>query len=163
MAHSTDCTLHTTTAQAKTWHKKLPNNAHSTYRRQAQWGDIISKDDSDYLAFKETTWSYCKFVYRSTFLCKSVSTRSQPIQICCTTITNMQTKLRYVHLYQWLNIKWSNWNCVYVQFGYLAHFFNDLVYGRPIALYLHDNCVWPLCTSRQVMPCCIFVYCTFYP
>ena len=53
------------------------------------------KDDSDYLAFKETTWSY-----RSTFLCKPVSSRSQPIQICCTTITNMQTELWYVHLYQ---------------------------------------------------------------
>ena len=57
------------------------------------------KDDSDYLAFKETTWSYIKFVYRSTFLCEPVLPRSQPIQICCTTMTNMQTELRYVHLY----------------------------------------------------------------
>ena len=58
----------------------------------------ICKDDSDYLAFKETTWSYSKFVYRSTFLCKPVPQRSQPIQICCMTITNMQMELRYVHL-----------------------------------------------------------------
>ena len=57
------------------------------------------KDDSDYLAFKETTCSYSKFVYCSTFLCKPVLPRSQPSQICCTMITNMQMKLRYVHLY----------------------------------------------------------------
>ena len=56
------------------------------------------KDDSDYLAFKETTWSYSKFVYRSTYLCQPVPPRSQPIQIYCTTITNTQTELRYVHL-----------------------------------------------------------------
>ena len=46
------------------------------------------KDDSDYLAFKETTWSYSKFVYRSTFLCKPVPPRAQPIKICCSTMTN---------------------------------------------------------------------------
>ena len=28
------------------------------------------KDDSDYLAFKETTWLYSKFVYCSAFLCE---------------------------------------------------------------------------------------------
>ena len=61
---------------------------------------IYDKDDSDYLAFKETTWLYSKFVYRSTFLCEPVLLHSQPIQICCTTMTNMQTELRYVHLYQ---------------------------------------------------------------
>ena len=54
---------------------------------------LESKDDSDYLAFKETTWSYSKFVYHSTFLCKSVPPLSQPIQICCMTMTNMQTEL----------------------------------------------------------------------
>ena len=32
----------------------------------------LCKDDSDYLAFKETTWSYSKFVYRSAFLCEPV-------------------------------------------------------------------------------------------
>ena len=53
------------------------------------------KDDSDYLAFKETAWSYSKFVYCSTFLCKPVPPRSQPIHICSTTITNMQTDLGY--------------------------------------------------------------------
>jgi hypothetical protein len=37
------------------------------------------------LAFKETTLSYSKFVYSSTFLCEPVPLRSQPIQICCTT------------------------------------------------------------------------------
>ena len=37
-----------------------------------------------------------QFVYRSTFLCKPVPPRSQPIQICCTTITNMQTKIWYL-------------------------------------------------------------------
>ena len=66
---------------------------------------MYAKDDSDYLVFKETTWSYSKFVYRSTFLCEPVPPCSQPIQICCTTMTNVQTELRYVHLYQWLNIK----------------------------------------------------------
>ena len=30
------------------------------------------KDDSDYLAFKETTWLYSKFVYHSAFLCEPV-------------------------------------------------------------------------------------------
>ena len=30
------------------------------------------KDDSDYLAFKETSLSYTKFVYRSAFLCEPV-------------------------------------------------------------------------------------------
>ena len=54
------------------------------------------KDDSDYLAFKKNTWLYSKFVYRSTFLCMPVPTPSQPIQICCTTITNVQTELQYV-------------------------------------------------------------------
>ena len=49
------------------------------------------------LAFKETTWSYSKFVYLSTFLCKPVPPRSQPIQICCTMITNMQTELSLMH------------------------------------------------------------------
>ena len=29
--------------------------------------DLDGKDDSDYLAFKETTWLYSKFVYCSTF------------------------------------------------------------------------------------------------
>ena len=67
-------------------------------------GHSIGKDDSDYLAFKETTWSYSKFVYRSTFLCEPVPLRSQPIQICCTTITNMETELRYVHLYSLKNL-----------------------------------------------------------
>ena len=43
-----------------------------------QWITLICKDDSDYLAFKETTWSY-----RSTFFCKPVPPLSQPIQICC--------------------------------------------------------------------------------
>ena len=57
--------------------------------------NVIFKDDSDYLAFKETTWLYSKFVYRSTFLCKPVPPHSQPIQICCTMITNMQTELWY--------------------------------------------------------------------
>ena len=67
------------------------------------------KDDSDYLAFKETTWSYRKFVCCSAFLCKPVLLHPQPFQICCMTITNMQTELRYVHLYEtcttcrWLN------------------------------------------------------------
>ena len=41
------------------------------------------KDDSDYLAFKETTWSYNKFVYQSSVLCEPVPPHSQPIQICC--------------------------------------------------------------------------------
>ena len=57
---------------------------------------FLGKDDSDYLAFKENTWSYSKFVYRSTFLCEPVPPLSQPIQICCTTMTNMQTELRYL-------------------------------------------------------------------
>ena len=39
---------------------------------------ITSKDDSDYLAFKETTWSNSKSVYCSAFLCKPVPPRSQP-------------------------------------------------------------------------------------
>ena len=39
----------------------------------------IIKDDSDFQAFKETTWSYSKFVHHSAFLCRL----SQPIQICC--------------------------------------------------------------------------------
>ena len=63
--------------------------------------NFVCKDDSDYLAFKETTWSYSKFecfVYCSTFLCEPVLPHSQPIQICCKTITNMQTELQYVHL-----------------------------------------------------------------
>ena len=51
------------------------------------------KDDSDYLAFKETTWLYSKFVYRSAFLFEPVLPHSQPIQICCTMITNMQIEL----------------------------------------------------------------------
>ena len=56
----------------------------------------LFKNDSDYQAFKETTWWYSKFIYCSTILCQPVPPRSQPIQICCTTITNMQTELRYV-------------------------------------------------------------------
>ena len=55
--------------------------------------EVTGKDDSYYLAFKETTWSYCKFVYRSTFLCKPVPQRSQLIQIYCRTMTNMQMEL----------------------------------------------------------------------
>ena len=39
-------------------------------------GDPVGKDDSDYLAFKETTWSYNKFVYRSAFLCEPVPSLS---------------------------------------------------------------------------------------
>ena len=62
--------------------------------------NFVCKDDSDYLAFKETTWSYSKFecfVYCSTFLCAKLASlavppRSQPsvalIQICCTMIMN---------------------------------------------------------------------------
>ena len=55
----------------------------------------VIKDDPDYLASNsiETTWSDSKFVYSSTFLCKPVPPHSQPIQICCTTITNMQMEL----------------------------------------------------------------------
>ena len=69
------------------------------YRNKGhQAGKPYDKDDSDYLAFKETTWSYSKFVYRSTFLCEPVPPGSQPI--CCTTMTNVQMKLWYVHLYQ---------------------------------------------------------------
>ena len=60
------------------------------------------KDDSDYLSFKETTWSYSKFVYRSTFLCEPVLQRSQPIQICCTMITICQYPLiNYPTLLSW--------------------------------------------------------------
>ena len=45
--------------------------------------EVTGKDDSYYLAFKETTWSYSKFVYHSTCLCETVPLHSQPIQICC--------------------------------------------------------------------------------
>ena len=57
----------------------------------------LFKDDSDYQAFKETTWSYSKFIYDSTILCEPVPPHSQPNQICCMTMTNMQTELGYVH------------------------------------------------------------------
>ena len=64
-------------------------------------GIQILKDNSDYLAFKETTWSYSKFVGAQLFLCKELASLYlcvlSPIQICCTTITNMQMELRYVH------------------------------------------------------------------
>ena len=50
---------------------------------QVSTHSFLGKDDSDYLAFKETTWSYSKFVYRSTCLCEPVPLHSQPIQICC--------------------------------------------------------------------------------
>ena len=60
---------------------------------------LAKKDDSDYLVFKETTWWYSKFVYSSTFLSEPIPPLSQPIQICCTTMTSMQTELQYVHLY----------------------------------------------------------------
>ena len=52
--------------------------------------DLQSKDDSDWLPLKKTTWSYSRFVYCSTFLCKPVLPCSQPIQICCTMITNIK-------------------------------------------------------------------------
>ena len=72
---------------------------HTRLYDRDHFSDIkIHKDDSDYLAFKETTWSYSKFVYHSTFLCEPVPPRSQSIEICCTMMTNMQTELRYVHL-----------------------------------------------------------------
>ena len=38
------------------------------------------QDDSDNLAFKETTWLYNKFVYRSIFMCKLVPRCSQSIK-----------------------------------------------------------------------------------
>ena len=62
-------------------------------QRKEQQKISKDKDDSEYLVFKETAWSYSKFVYYSTFLCKPVPPGSQPIQICSTTITNMQTEL----------------------------------------------------------------------
>ena len=61
---------------------------------------VLIKNDSDYLAVKETTWSYSKFFNCPAYLCKPVPLRSQQIQICCTTITNMQTELQYVRLYK---------------------------------------------------------------
>ena len=71
-----------------------------------------------YLAFKETTWSYSKFIYRSTILCRPVPPRSQPIQICCTTMTNMQTELRYVHPYAFNQVSYGPFYfyCAAVQF-----------------------------------------------
>ena len=60
---------------------------HIIYTYCAQWVQMSFKDESDYLAFKETTWFYSEFVYHSTYLCEPVLLRSQPIQICCTTIT----------------------------------------------------------------------------
>ena len=38
------------------------------------------KDDSDYLAFKETTWLYRKFLYHSTFLCEPVRRALSPFK-----------------------------------------------------------------------------------
>ena len=84
------------------WKDELPRVSHLFGKFVFRWKYIIpiivnSKDDSDYLAFKETTWSYSKFVYCSTFLCEPVPPGSPPIQIYCTTITNIQTEsLKFV-------------------------------------------------------------------
>ena len=64
----------------------------SIFRKAGQGVSEFSnpvKDNSDYLAF---TRSYSKFVYHSTFLCEPVLPRSQPIQICCTTIDKYANK-----------------------------------------------------------------------
>ena len=70
-----------------------------TRKKFARFFSAVNMTQIMYLAFKETTWFYSKFVYRSAFLCKPVPPHSQPIQICCTMITNMPTELPYGHLY----------------------------------------------------------------
>ena len=110
------------------------------------------KDYSDYLAFEEITWSYSNFFYCSTFLFKPLPLCSQPIQICCSTMTNMQTDLQYLHL-----------QCTsYLSYTALCQKLYLAIFARACHFYSFQLLLYLLCQLSLVFHENSFFWCALY-